>query len=164
MCGLLLVIAACGASKAKPETPPSNDVESPGSEESEAMPEDDPAEPKSSKKAAGAGAGNSQAYVPMDWQVGRADCEAMAHKYRALIRKVEMEKLEKQKVTAKVRPQAEKNVEQAVEKGVSNWLTACQEIVGTTQVRGRWDCAYKADSVDRFKGCMDGKFDTEFEK
>ncbi len=99
--------------------------------------------------------------IPEAWELHQRDCDALSVKYEKLLLDVEMEKLEKRNLKDKQRATAEKNVQATAKEGARNWLQACGDIVGTIQVKERWDCAHKATTLDRFKGCMDGKFDGE---
>jgi hypothetical protein len=99
--------------------------------------------------------------VPEDWTAAHADCVELGAQYESLLRQVELDKLEKRKLSDKQKQASMKTVEMTVKQGASSWLTACEEIVGKIQVRARWRCAAKATNIERFNGCMDGKFDQE---
>jgi hypothetical protein len=94
--------------------------------------------------------------TPEAWELHQRDCDALSTKYETLLLNSEMEKLEKRNVKEKQRAQAEKNARQTAAQGARNWLSACEDIVGTIQPKERWDCAYKAGTLERFKDCLDG--------
>ena len=151
-------LLACGGTQEKPETPEPEpmveDVQSEPDPEDIDTPQPAPTEPVSEM-------GDRPPPIPEAWEPRQSDCDELAEKYEELLLAVEMEKLEKRKLQEKYRASAEKNVQSTAKKGAQNWLDACQEIVGTVQSKPRWDCAFKASTLDRFNGCMDGKYDAE---
>jgi hypothetical protein len=118
-------------------------------------------QPRSSSSGPVSEMGDRAPPIPEAWELHQRDCDGLAVKYEKLLLDVEMEKLEKRNIKDKQRATAEKNVQATAKEGARNWLRACEDIVGTIQVKTRWDCAHKATNLDRFKGCMDGKFDGE---
>jgi len=152
-------LLACGGSQTKAETPESEsafDELEPAEEKVVEAPQEPPPSGRVSEM------GRRPPPIPEAWELKQSDCDALEKKYEQLLLAVEIEKLEKRKLNEKQRATAEKNVQITAKEGARNWLRACNDIVGTVQVKGRWDCAYKATTLDRFKGCMDGKFDAEF--
>lgn len=89
------------------------------------------------------------------------DCDTLTANYEKLLRRDEVAKLEKKKLPKKVYERAKEQVEEVVVQGTASWRNQCGGIVGTIQVRSRIKCAEKADTIERFDGCMDGKFDGE---
>jgi hypothetical protein len=151
-------LVACGGSQQKPETPEPE----PMVEESEPMPEEPSEEPEEAPPSGPVSEmGDRPPPVPEAWEPSQADCDDLGAKYEGLLLAVEMEKLEKRNLKPKQKEAAEKNVRITAKQGAQNWLQACQEIVGSVQFKPRWDCAFKALTLDRFNGCMKGKFDDE---
>ena len=158
--GGLVFVMACGGSQDKPDTP--KPEPEPMADAPEPEPEPEPAEPEdSSPPERVSEMGDRPPPVPESWEPKMRHCEELAEKYEELLLADEMEKLEKRKLAEKHRPSAEKNVRNAAKKGADNWLQACKDIVGTVQHKPRWDCALQASSIERFNGCMDGKYDAD---
>lgn len=158
----LALLAACGGSQPEPkaaEPDPFAEVD-----EMYEVVEEEPEEstqPRSSSSEPVSEMGDRAPPIPEAWELHQRDCDALSVKYEKLLLDVEMEKLEARNLKDKQRATAEKNVQATAKEGARNWLNACEDIVGTIQVKARWDCAHKATTLDRFKGCMDGKFDGE---
>lgn len=156
------MLTACGGSQPEPkaaEPDPFAEVDE-MYEVVEEEPEES-TEPRSSSSGPVSEMGDRAPPIPEAWELHQRDCDALSVKYEKLLLDVEMEKLEKRNLKDKQRATAEKNVQATAKEGARNWLQACEDIVGTVQVKSRWDCADKATTLDRFKGCMDGKFDGE---
>jgi hypothetical protein len=158
----VVVLAACGGAKPEPETPASESAFDDVAAEPEENAEDPVDEPPGSDGPVSE-MGDRPPPIPEAWELHQRDCDALGVKYEQLLLTVETEKLEARKLNEKQRATAEQNVRATAKQGAQNWMNACGDIVGTIQVKARWDCAYQATTLDRFKGCMDGKFDAEFE-
>ena len=148
----------CGGAKAEPETTASRPL---GDEESE-QPEEQADEPQHDRSSGRVSElGNSQPPLPEDWELRQRDCDAIGAKHRRLLLASELEKVEQGGVGERHRAAAEQNARDAAAQGTQNWMTACESVVGTYQNKGRWDCAYKATTLARLEGCLDGRFEAE---
>lgn len=159
------VVAGCGGSQSSPKTAQSESEDSfidPAGESSEA--EESPYEASSSRESSDTRVsemGEMAPPVPEAWELRPSVCQDLRSSYESLMLQDEMAKVEKRNPTEKQRKSMESNAHNVSKQGADNWYRACQDIVGTIQVRERWDCAGKATTLERFKGCIDGKFDAE---
>lgn len=155
-------LLACGGAQQKPKAPEPDpmteemDAESEPETEEADVPDPAPTEPVSEM-------GDRPPPIPEAWEPKLQDCEELAEKYEELLLAAEMEKLEKRNLQQKFRASAEQNVRNTAKKGAQTWLQACEDIVGTVQSKPRWGCAFQATTLERFNGCMDGKYDAELE-
>ncbi|HNS96371.1 MAG TPA: hypothetical protein PKL73_05410 [Polyangiaceae bacterium] len=154
-----VMLVGCGGGKPEPSTPASTSDYDEMATESESEPEETSASSHSSAPVSEMG--ERPPPIPEAWELHQRDCDALGAKYEQLLLAVELEKLEARKLNEKQRGAAEQNVRGTAKQGAENWMRACEGIVGTVQVKSRWDCAYRANTLDRFKGCMDGKYDRE---
>lgn len=99
--------------------------------------------------------------VPDEYDLTQNDCNVLTDVYEKLLRQQEMAKLEGQKFKPAELERAKANVEKAVEKGTETWQKNCDSLVNSVQPRGRLQCAFDAQELERFLGCWDGKFDNE---
>lgn len=143
---LALAAAACGGA-----TPPPQEPEPVASPEVAAEPE---AEPPKAPAPSPAPTPEPDDHEPESWQPARSDCEILASRYERLLHKREMDALEQKKLAPKIKEAARADVERVVREGAENWMSACEQIVGSTQPRQYWDCARHAKSVDEFHSCM----------
>lgn len=97
--------------------------------------------------------------VPDDYEMTYGDCQALGARYEGLLRTQEFDKLNRKKLPPKVFAKAQDQVEGVVQKGTEQWMNQCRGIVGTVQIKSRLKCAVDAGSLERFNGCMDGKYD-----
>lgn len=96
-----------------------------------------------------------------DYEITVNDCTKLWTNYERRYREVEEAKLAAQKLQGKYLEKAKVTVDEAVKQAVDNWRGQCQSIIGTVQIRTRIRCAVEAETLDRFNGCWDGKFDHE---
>ena len=158
---MLTWVMGCGASndkepKTAADTPKQvEEVDRDTSTEAaENVPEDDEAATDEPKSELG---DDLPPPVPETWEPNMRDCEDLADVYEQLLRKREMAKLEKSHLSDKQKKKAMPGLERTVEQGKNNWMSACEKIVGTIQVRENWQCAEKAKDLDEFNDCMNGK-------
>jgi hypothetical protein len=149
------LLAACGGA---PPPPPKATAE-PAAEPQAAPAEDKSAEPTAPSEAPAPK--DDRPMQPEDWSPSQTDCSALQAQYERLLLQVEMDKIAGKKMTDKLKAAAVKNAHDVAKKGAENWGAACDKIVGSHQQRFRWQCAAKATTLDRFKGCMDGRADAE---
>lgn len=160
-------VGGCGGSQSSPKTAESEEsvddpATEPAAQSSEA--ETSPYEASSSRESSDGRVsemGEMAPPVPEAWELGPSVCQDLRSSYESLMLEDEMAKVEKRNPTQKQRKSMENNAHNVSKQGADNWYRACQDIVGTIQVRERWDCAGKATTLERFKGCIDGKFDAE---
>ncbi len=161
------LLMACGGGQQKPETPEDEPMFDESTLDEQLSTDEQPSIDDEESKAEHASTGPVSEFgdrpppIPEDWELKQRDCDELVKKYEQLLLVVEMEKLEKRKLQPKYRPAAEKNVRKTAKTGAQNWMQACQDIVGTIQSKERWECAYQAGTLDRFTGCLDGKFEDE---
>jgi len=93
-----------------------------------------------------------------DYLMSHRDCDALAQAYRRAWLRDERKKLDK--MAEKLRAQAAANLDNAANQGAESWLTSCQGIVGSPQVRTNLKCALKAKSLERFEACMAGQVES----
>lgn len=97
--------------------------------------------------------------VPQDYLITYQDCEALAGNYGRVYRREEAAKVDEKNLTGKALENAQKLVNENTRVAQENWLNECQGIVETAQPRDNLKCAMKAQTLQRFNACMDGKLD-----
>lgn len=158
-----LILLSCGGTgePARAPEPAPNVEDDQGADRP--VSEEGPPEGQANQRPATPSTGPPPPPVPEAFEINYRDCSELHAKYENLLRQDEMEKLENKKLPAKVQQTALEEVEKIIKEGADQWLKQCHGIVGTVQVRSRWQCAHDATDLEGFNGCVDEKSDDEEE-